>query len=151
MFVDVYFCGDLFSETCFEISKLIFKNGSLRSFSSTYSVIFFITHCFPDIFTMIVRFGCLTGVSNTSCFDIFEIFNILIFLIFLIFWFSVVSDTSVASDAHSRPTLDRRHCIVLISGSTPGGVGIQTCSVLPFFSVFIWPFLPPFTPCLLPS
>ena len=62
MFVDVYFCGDLFSETCFEISKLIFKNGSLRSFSSTYSVIFFITHCFPDIFTMIVRFGCLTGV-----------------------------------------------------------------------------------------
>ena len=43
MFVDVYCCGDLFSEICFEISNLVFENGSLKWFSSTYSEIFSIT------------------------------------------------------------------------------------------------------------
>ena len=78
------------------------------------------------------------------------IFLVLMKNYFSSFWFSVVSDTSVASDAHSRPTLDRRHCIVLFFGSTSSGVGIKTYSVLPFL-IFLVPLLPQPPPLLLPT
>ena len=43
--VDKYCFGDLFSKICFDVSKRILENGSLRRCLSTYSVVYFIAHC----------------------------------------------------------------------------------------------------------
>ena len=119
LLTDVYCLDGLFSKIC--SSKTDFWRSITGLFLSSQWVVVFITHSFGrgafffDDF-LIWLFGRSVWYFVFLCSYNFQQFLV---------W-GVVGVTSEASDSHSGPTPDRRHCVVYFLVPQSSGVGIQT-------------------------